>query len=156
MLPSELWGRDEDYLWYSTGGAACFTDLAAGILGEATLQARYIRGAFDNKPYTLGKYESTRIRVAIAELAANGGAPMGFYTRFKDEQARQEIVRYYRFIEKNDAIYRGNRSHAEVLLLYPRSKVHAGDVARPRGVQADGQEAARSTRPSWTCCPTHN
>ena len=129
MLPGELWGRDEDYLWYSTGGAACFTDLAEGILGEGTLQARYIRGAFDNKPYTLGKYESTRIRVAISELAANGGAPMGFYTRFKDPEARQEIVRYYRFLEANDAIYRGNCSHAEVLLLYPRKKVHEGDVA---------------------------
>ncbi len=129
LLPAALWGRDEDYLWYSTGGAACFTDLAEGILGEATLQARYIRGAFDDKPYTLGKYESTRIRVAIAELAANGGAPMGFYTRFKDEAARREIVRYYNFLEKNDAIFHGNRSHAEVLLLYPRRSVHAGDVA---------------------------
>jgi hypothetical protein len=129
LLPAELWGKDEDYLWYSTGGAACFTDLTAGLLGEATLQARYIRGAFDNRPFTLGKYESTRIRAAIVELAANGGAPMGFYTRFKDEAAQREIVRYYRFLEKNDAILRGNRSHAEVLLLYPRRKVHAGAVA---------------------------
>jgi dienelactone hydrolase len=129
MLPSELWGRGEDYLWYSTGGAACFTDLEAGVLGEGTLQARYIRGAFDNKPFTLGKYESTRIRVAIAELAANGGAPMGFYTRFADPLARAEIVRYYNFLERNDAVYRGNRSHAEVLLLYPRSRVHDGDLA---------------------------
>jgi hypothetical protein len=128
LLPGELWGRDEDYLWYSTGGAACFTDLAAGILGEGTLQARYIRGAFDNKPFTLGKYESTRLRVAIAELAANGGAPMGFYTPFKDPVARQEIDRYYRFLDQNDGIYRSNRSHAEVLLLFPRQKVHAGDV----------------------------
>jgi hypothetical protein len=128
LLPGELWGRDEDYLWYSTGGAASFTDLSEGMLGEGTLQARYVRGAFDNKPYTLGKYESTRIRVAIAELAANGGAPMGFYTRFKDPEARQEIARYYRFIEKHDATLRGNSSHAEVLLLYPRSKVHEGDV----------------------------
>ena len=128
MLPGNQWGRDEDYLWYSTGGAACFTDLPEGILGEGTLQARYIRGAFENKPFTLGKYESTRIRVAISELAANGGSPMGFYTRFKDDMARQEITRYYRFIERNDAIYRGNRSHAEVLLLYPRTKVHEGDV----------------------------
>src|SRR3954454_4612142 len=57
LLPAELWGRDEDYLWYSTGGAACFTDLGKGVLGEGTLQARYIRGAFDNKPFTLGKDE---------------------------------------------------------------------------------------------------
>ena len=131
MLPGNLWGRDEDYLSVtnSTGAAACFTDLGEGILGEGTLQARYIRGAFDNKAYTLGKYESTRIRAAIAELAANGGSPMGFYTNFKNNEAREEIVRYYRFLDKNDAVYRGNRSHAEVLLLYPRSKVHLGEVA---------------------------
>jgi dienelactone hydrolase len=128
MLPGEMWGRDEDYLWYSTGGAACFTDLAAGVLGEGTLQARYIRGAFDGKPFTLGKYESTRLRVAIAELAANGGAPMGFYAPFKNVEARKELARYYLFLEHNDALYHANRSHAEVLLLYPRSHVHEGDV----------------------------
>jgi hypothetical protein len=129
LLPGHLWARDEDYLWYSTGGAACFTDLAAGVLGEGTLQARYIRGASGGKPFTLGKYESTRIRVAIAELAANGGAPMGFYANFHEKEARRELVRYYRFLARHAPVYRGNASHAEVLLLYPRSKVHEGDVA---------------------------
>ena len=129
MLPSDAWGKDEDYLWYSTGGAACFTDLAEGILGEGTLQSRYIRGSFEDKPFTLGKYESTRIRVAIAELAANGGAPMGFYTRHKDPAARTEIVRYYRFMEQYDSLFKANQPHAEVVLPFPRSKVHAGDVA---------------------------
>lgn len=128
MLPGDLWGRDEDYLWYSTGGAAMYTDLPNGFLGEGTLQARYIRGTFDDKPFTLGKYESTRIRVAIAELAANGGAPMGFYTRHKDPEARKEIVRYYQFLAKYDALYRGNKPYAEALLLFPRTAVHSGDV----------------------------
>lgn len=128
MLPGNLWGRDESYLWYSTGGAAHYTDLAEGMLGEGTLQARYIRGAFDDKPYTLGKYESTRTRVTIAELAANGGAPFGFYARHKDPEARKEIARYFGFMEKYDALFKGQRSHAEVLLLYPRSKVHEGKV----------------------------
>src|SRR6266545_2347792 len=128
LLPGEMWGRDEDYLWYSTGGAACYTDLAKGFLGEGTLQARYIRGAFDDKPFTLGKYESTRIRVAIAELAANGGAPMGFYTRFKDPEARKEIVRYYNFMAKYDDLYRGNSPHAEALLVFPREDVHQGKI----------------------------
>ena len=129
LLPAELWGRDEDYLWYSTGDAAYFTDLAEGILGEGTLQARFIRGAFDDKPFTLGKYEGTRIRVAIAELAANGGAPMGFYTRFTDPAAREEIVRYYQFLRKHDVLFRGNRPQSEVLLLFPRRKIHDGDLA---------------------------
>src|SRR5207248_6712950 len=81
------------------------------------------------KPFTLGKYENTRIRVAIAELAANGGAPMGFYTDFRDPEARREIVRYYGFLRQHESLYRANRSYAEVLLLFPRSRVHDGDVA---------------------------
>src|SRR5262249_28602909 len=111
-----------------------------GFLGEGTLQARYIRGAFDNKPYTLGKYESTRIRVAIAELAANGGAPVGFYTRFKDPEARKEIVRYYNFMAKYDDLYRGNKPYAEVLLLYPREFVHEGKVDAVDAFMRRGKE----------------
>jgi hypothetical protein len=129
LLPAELWGRGESYLWYSTGGAANVTDLKRQVLGEATLQARYIRGAFGGKPFTLGKYEGTRIRVAIAELAANGGAPMGFYTRFNDPPARAEIVRYYQFLRRHDRVYRGNSPCAEVALLFPRRAVHRGEVA---------------------------
>ncbi|HYE18307.1 MAG TPA: hypothetical protein VEA69_07670 [Tepidisphaeraceae bacterium] len=140
MLPPERWGRAEDYLWYSTGAAANSTDLAEGYLGEGTLQARYVRGAFDDKPFTLGKYEQTRIRVAIAELAANGGAPMGFYTKFKDPAARAEIVRYYRFMEKYDGVYRANRPYAEALLLFPRSRVHAGDVGAVEAFKKVGRE----------------
>ena len=129
LLPDELWGKGEDYLWYSTGDLANHTDFAAGVLGEGTLQARYIRGAFGDKPYTLGKYEGVRIRAAISELAANGGAPMGFYTSFEVPMARQEIVRYYGFLRRHESLYRANRSNAEVLLLFPRSRVHEGDVA---------------------------
>lgn len=140
MLPSELWGKDEDYLWYSTGGAAFYTDLKEGFLGEGTLQARYIRGTFDDKPYTLGKYESTRTRVSIAELAANGGAPMGFYTPFKNPEARAEMVRYYRFMERYDSLFKANKPHSEVTLHFPRTKVHAGDVASVEEFKKRGLE----------------
>src|SRR5688572_5648266 len=116
------------------------TDLASGVLGEATLQARYIRGAFDDKPFTLGKYESVRIRTAIAELAANGGAPMGFYTDFKDPEARREIVRYYSFLRRHERLYRGNRPHAEALLLFPSKDVHEGDVSSVTRFKEIGQQ----------------
>jgi hypothetical protein len=128
LLPAELWGRGEDYLWYSTGAAGCYTDLAAGYLGEGTLQARYIRGMFDDKPFTLGKYEQTRVRTAIAELAANGGAPMGFYTRFTDPLARSEIARYYQFLKRNNSLYQANRSQAEAVLIFPRTQVAEGNT----------------------------
>ncbi len=128
LLPAEMWARGEDYAWYSTGASACYTDLANGWLGEGTLQARYLGGALGGRPFVLGKYESTRTRVAIAELAANGGVPMGFYTRFKDPAARAEIVRYYRFIAQHDPVFRGARPHAESLLIYPRTSIHEGKM----------------------------
>jgi hypothetical protein len=139
LLPGELWGRDESYLWYSTGGAANFTDLKNHFLGEATLQARYVRGAFDDRPFTLGKYEGTRIRAAIAELAANGGAPMGFYTTFTNVLARREIVRYYQFLKRYDMIYRANRPHADVALIFPRGLVHQGRISAVESFRKLGQ-----------------
>lgn len=138
MLPAKLWGKDEDYLWYSTGASAMYTDLRIGYLGEGTLQCRYIRGAFDDKPYTLGKYEQTRIRTAIAELAANGGAPMGFYVRHKEPEARKEITRYYQFLDKYDHLHGSNRPHSEVLLLFPRTSIHQGDVKALDSFRAAG------------------
>lgn len=140
LLPAEMWGKNEDYLWYSSGASAVFTDLAEGFLGDLTLQARYLRGAFDDKPFTMGKYEHTRIRSAISELAANGGAPMGFYTNFADPAARAEIVRYYQFIKRNDGLYRANRSHGESLLIYPRTHVHRGDMAALEDFKRVGRE----------------
>ena len=139
LLPAGLWAKNEDYLWYSTGGSANYTDLKNNDLGEGTLQARYIRGASGDKPYTLGKYESTRTRAAIAELAANGGVPMGFYTRFTDPGARKVITQYYQFIQRHDAIYRRNRSHAEAVLLFPRKSVHAGDVGPVEAFRQTGR-----------------
>ena len=128
LLPAKLWARDEDYLWYSTGNSAMYTDLKNGYLGEGTLHSRYIRGATGGKPFTLGKYEGTRTRVAIAELIANGGAPMGFYTRYTNPAARKVITQYYNFIREHDAIYRHNQTAAKSVLLYPRTAVHAGNV----------------------------
>ena len=138
LLPPDLWGRDENYLWYSTGDSACFTDLAEGIFGEGTLQARFIRGTFGNRPFTLGKYEGTRVRVAIAELAASGGAPMGFYTRFTNSAVRAEIVRYYQFLKRNPDLYTHHQPHHEALLLFPRRAIQSGDLRPLERFRRDG------------------
>ena len=140
LLPSDLWGKDEDYAWYSTGNAATYTDLSNGLLGDATLQARYIRGAFGDKPFTIGKYEGVRTRVAIAELAANGGAPMGFYARFQDPEARKVFSSYYQFLERNDNLFRANSSYAEVLLLYPRKAIWQGKLEPLKAFQKLGRQ----------------
>ncbi|MBL8829622.1 MAG: hypothetical protein JNM18_21775 [Planctomycetaceae bacterium] len=140
MLPIEMWGRGEDYLWYSSGASAVYTDLQTGFLGDLTLQCRYIRGMFDDKPYTMGKYEHTRIRAAISELAANGGAPMGFYTQFRDPEAREVIVRYYQFLKRYDALYKANRPWSEVLVVFPHTAVQSGDLKALEAFRTVGRQ----------------
>ena len=128
-LPGEMWGRGEDYLWYSTGAAACQTDLAKGDLGDGTLQLRYIRGAFGPKPFVLGKYEQTRMRATVAEGIANGGGAMGFYARFNEPSGREALSSYFRFTREHRDFYEGAQPAAELLLLFPRSAIHAGELA---------------------------
>lgn len=141
MIPADLWGKGEDYLWYSDGASGCFSDIQNHYLGEGTLQARYIRGSFDDKPFTLGKYEHTRIRVSIAELAANGGAGMGLYARYTDPEAREVFVKYFGFMRGIDDALKANRSHAEVCLLYPRTGVHErADVAAVKKFKLFGEK----------------
>ena len=140
MLPGGLWGKDESYLWYSMGGSGNYTDLDKGYFGDGTLLGRYIRAAFDDKPYTLGKYEGVRIRAAISELAANGGAPMGFYARTMDPDARKVFAEYYGFMERNKGLYHKNRPYGEVALLFPRKAVWAGDLEPLEEFKALGKE----------------
>ena len=53
---------------------------------------------------------------------------MGFYTRFTDPAAREVIVQYYGFMKKYDSLFKGSRSHAEAVLLFPRRAVHQGNL----------------------------
>ncbi len=130
LLPAELWSKGEDYLWYCVGGYFSKTDLAKGELGETTLQMRYIRGASGDKPYTVCKYETTRVRSSMAELAANGGASMAMHNDFTDADARREFVHYHGFLRENQEVYHANRPHGEAVVLFPRKHLHEGKFGK--------------------------
>jgi hypothetical protein len=114
MLPPDLWAKDEDYLWYCVGK------------NEATLQLRYMRGAGGDRPFTICHYENVKIRAAMAELAANGGAPMTRYANFNDPESREELLRFFRFMKRHEDAYRASTMAGEAVLLYPRSQLHQG------------------------------
>ncbi|MFT5470315.1 MAG: hypothetical protein ACI8UO_005443 [Verrucomicrobiales bacterium] len=139
LLPADLWGANEDYAWYSMGGAGHYSDLEKEYYGEGTLQARFLRGALDDKPFTLGKYEGVRTRVAIAELGANGGAPMGLYSRYNKPDARAVLIQYHQFMKRYDALFRTATPHAEVRLLFPRKEVHKGNIEPVQTFQDTGK-----------------
>lgn len=140
LLPPEMWATDEDYTWYSMGSAGHYTDLEKEYYGEGTLQSRFLRGATNDKPFTLGKYEGVRTRVAIAELAANGGVPMGLYARYNKPDARAVFVQYYQFMKRYDHLFRGASPHAEVRLFFPRKEVHKGNVEPVQTFMKTGRE----------------
>jgi hypothetical protein len=126
LLPAPMWSKGEDYIWYCVGGVPKPTGLDKGILGDGTLAMRYIRGAGDDKPFTICQYERTRVRTVFSEVAANGGVAMSNYTEFFDAASRRELVRYYGFLRRYDAIFHANRPHGEVLLVFPRTRIHEG------------------------------
>lgn len=114
MLPPELWAKNEDYLWYCVGK------------NEPTLQLRYMRGAGGDRPYTVCHYENVKIRASMAELAANGGAPMTRYANFNDPESRRELTRFFRFLKQHDDAYHASVMAGEAVLLYPRSQLQQG------------------------------
>ncbi|MBL8292884.1 MAG: hypothetical protein JNN08_13655, partial [Bryobacterales bacterium] len=114
MLPPDLWARGEDYLWYCVGK------------NEPTLQMRYMRGAGGDRPFSVCHYENVKIRASMAELAANGGAPMTRYANFNDPQSRQELLRFFRFMKRYNDVYNASLMAGEAVLLYPRSQLHLG------------------------------
>ena len=114
MLPPQLWAKGEDYLWYCVGK------------NEPTLQLRYMRGAGGDRPYTICHYEHVKVRASMAELAANGGAPMTRHADFNDAESRQELVRFFSFMRRHDEIYQANQMAGEAVLLFPRAQYQQG------------------------------
>jgi len=114
MLPPDLWAKGEDYLWYCVGK------------NEPTLQMRYMRGAGGDRPFSVCHYENVKIRASMAELAANGGAPMTRYANFNDPESRQELLRFFRFMKRHNEVYNASVMAGEAVLLYPRSQLHQG------------------------------
>jgi hypothetical protein len=114
MLPPDLWAKGEDYLWYCVGK------------NEPTLQMRYMRGAGGDRPFSVCHYENIKIRASMAELAANGGAPMTRHANFNDPESRKELVRFFRFMKQHDDVYHASVMAGEAVLLHPRSHLQQG------------------------------
>jgi hypothetical protein len=88
-----------------------------------------MRGAGGDRPFTICHYENVKIRAAMAELAAKGGAPMTRYANFNDPESRAELLRFFRFMKRHDDAYSASTMAGEAVLLYPRSQLHQGRFA---------------------------
>ena len=93
---------------------------------EPTLLLRYIRGAGGGRPVIVSQWDRIKIRVVMGGLAANGGVIPGRIADFNDPFARQELVRFFRFMKQHDDVYHANTAAGECVLLYPRQQILEG------------------------------
>ena len=97
-MPEELWGRDEDLLWYSSGGQ--FGTITEGDTGIRMLNLKFIWELSAHTLPVLGRYEGTRTRANIAEGLAYQAPGMGQYCYWKDPDGRKAFIDYFHFAEE--------------------------------------------------------
>lgn len=125
FLPLRLWGRGEDYFWYS-GGAAFVgknLNLSEDKAGDAWLSCLYVRELAGGRPFVMGKYDGIRLAASMAEGYATGGMGMGRYMRFEHPAGFDVLSRYTNFMHKHRDLYREARPYADAALVLPRQSV---------------------------------
>ena len=126
LLPTDLWARDEDYIWYSQGGHKNISYIEHGHLGDMGLPARFVYAAGGGRPFVLNKYDSRRWRLSIAEAAANHFAALAYHwtqdgnANFALEDYSGPVLRYQRFLANHQALVHPARPWAQIALVYPR------------------------------------
>ena len=126
LLPSALWAKDEDYIWYSQGGYKGLSFIKHGYLADMGLPARFIYAAGGGKPFVINKYDFRRLRLSIAEAAANHGAALAFHWGYDENQdfAVEDyyapVIRYQRFLADHETLLHPAQPWAQIALVYPR------------------------------------
>ena len=126
LLPPELWGRDEDYIWYSQGGNKGASAIDHGYVADMGLPARFVHAAAEGRPFVINKYDSKRLRLSIAEAGANHFAGPAFHwTQDADESFGLEdytapVYRYQRFLADHADLIHPAAPWSQIALVYPR------------------------------------
>ena len=133
-LPIDMWGKGEDFYWYCNWGTCQNTRLEQRFLADITLYAKLLRSFARGKPYVINKYDFYRPRNMMAEAAALGMMAGAIAVPYGTEQDRQVMLRYMKFMKSHRDLFanRNGRTVSDVLLVHPRTAIHAG--------QADGLE----------------
>ena len=142
-VPTELWGRGEDLLWYCNWGTTQNTILAKEYAGDTVLYGLYLRAMARGKAYVINKYDFYRPRVMMAEAAALGYATNAIATPWQHEDDREVVLRYFRFLRRNEELYREAARVGEIGLVFPRRAIHAGDASALEYTQACGRALIR-------------
>ena len=148
LLPAELWGRDEDYLWYSTGGAAYFTDLARA--SSARARCRPATSAARSTT-SRSRSASTKRRASASPspswrpTAARRWASTRSFTDPRGPHGDRPLLP-----ASSSSTTRSTAATARTprsLLLFPRTQVHEGDVAAVEAFRSSAKQLLDAARP---------
>ena len=126
LLPSTLWAKDEDYIWYSQGGYKGMSFIKHGYLADMGMPARFIYAAGGGKPFVINKYDFRRLRLSIAEAAANHAAAPAYHWGYDEnpdfavEDYYAPVIRYQRFLADHETLLHPAQPWAQIALVYPR------------------------------------
>ena len=126
LLPSTLWAKDENYIWYSQGGYKGMSFIKHNYIADMGLPARFIYAAGGGKPFVINKYDFRRLRLSIAEAAANHAAALAYHwgydenPNFAVEDYYAPVIRYQRFLADHETLLHPAQPWAQIALVYPR------------------------------------
>ncbi|MDA0334054.1 MAG: hypothetical protein O2782_02700 [bacterium] len=129
LLPAGSWARDESYLWYSQGAHKGVTYFDHGWLADMGMPARFMHAAADGRSFIVNKYDWSRWRLSIAEMAAHGGSGLAVHWAPQGEddlgvgaedRYRARVYPYQRFLAEHEDLFAGAQPYAELAIVYPR------------------------------------
>jgi hypothetical protein len=131
LLPQELWGRGEDYIWYSQGPSKAITSLSQGYLADMGLPSRFMYAAGEGKPFVINKYDYKRWRIWAGEAMAHHGTALVFHagpprldqeesTNIAPEDYYAPVIRYQRFMFHHEQLLHPATPWSQVALVYPK------------------------------------
>ncbi|MCH8831011.1 MAG: c-type cytochrome [Planctomycetes bacterium] len=140
-LPLSLWGRGEDFYWYCNWGTCQNTQLEKRFLADVTLYGKLLRSLARGKPFLIKKYDFYRPRNMLAEAAGLGMIPGAIQVPYRTTEDADVMHRYIRFLRKHARLYAKSNGTpvSDVLLVFPRSRIHAGDAQGVEMVELAGR-----------------
>ena len=131
LLPADLWGKGEDFIWYSQGPFKWGSSLSQGYLADMGLPSRFMYAAGGGRPFVVNKYDYRRWRVWAAEAAAHGGVAVAFHAgpptleqeesgNIAPEDYYGPVIRYQRFMAAQESVLHPATPWSQIALVYPR------------------------------------
>ncbi|MBT4498792.1 MAG: hypothetical protein HOC74_13780 [Gemmatimonadetes bacterium] len=131
LLPTALWARGEDYIWYSQGPSKGASSLAQGYLADMGLPSRFMYAAGGGRPFVINKYDYRRWRIWAAEAAAHHGTALAFHAgppRLEQEETVNvapedyyaPVIRYQRFMAAHEELLHPATPWSQIALVYPK------------------------------------